>query len=166
VLLYAAAAAVPAPSWWVWWMTDEHRAFFDAAGFASSASFGDCGGGVLEITDLSKADRNDPSGKLKWLDWRVDLITGEGALASAPKRGNLEPKQTAGASFCNSSADNSPSSPQKAESASSVGGATATMVSPDVLKNMRGTLRKTGTPSSAAPSSPATSPSKPSWAKG
>ncbi|CAE8655533.1 unnamed protein product [Polarella glacialis] len=60
VFFAAAAAAVPSPTGWCWWLCNGEKLFFDAQAFSSSSSFP--GDGVLEVQDLSRADRHDPTG--------------------------------------------------------------------------------------------------------
>jgi len=149
VFLAAAAAAVTTSPWWCWWLTDERRVFFHAGRFAAAATFPeDSSGGVLEVTDYSRADRHDPSGKLRWLDWRVVAMTEEAKLASTPLRGDIREAGTSSgypaAGMSSASAREEVSTPEKKPS--SVGAAAAGLVSPELLSGMRKGLKKTGGP--------------------
>merc|ERR1711920_1160148 len=55
--------------------------------FVYRAEFPTAIGGVLEVTDLSKRDRHEPSGRLRWLDWRVDHIHEESCLFTTLPKG-------------------------------------------------------------------------------
>merc|ERR1712187_826061 len=95
-------------------------------------------GGALEITDFSRPDKPDPSGKLRWLDWRLCTIAEEASLSAAPKKG--ADSVTVDESNGDGDADSPPASPEKATSS---GAAVAGMVSPDVLRDLRNSLKKT-----------------------
>lgn len=84
VLFAAAAAGIPEATsqWWSWCLDGNRRVFFDPSAFACRSEFPE--GGVLQVTDLSKRDKHEPSGRLVWFDWRVHLIGEEGQLAAKP----------------------------------------------------------------------------------
>jgi len=88
VILVAAAAAVPSPPWWVWWIADDCRAYFNAEHFMSSKEFPtgkSAKWGVLEIkSDCSRRDQNEPTGRLRWLDWNIAACKSEAELAKVP----------------------------------------------------------------------------------
>jgi hypothetical protein len=88
VILVAAAAAVPSPPWWVWWIADDCRAYFNAEHLVSSKEFPagkSAKWGVLEIkSDCSRGDPNEPTGRLRWLDWNIAVAKTEAELAKAP----------------------------------------------------------------------------------
>mmetsp|Transcript_103339 Transcript_103339/g.308718 ORF Transcript_103339/g.308718 Transcript_103339/m.308718 type:complete len:381 (-) Transcript_103339:84-1226(-) len=76
VLMASAALAVPSPPWWCWWVTNDRRIFFHPERFESEGAFP--AGGVLEVTEYSKSDRHEPTGKLRWRS---------GARLLTPQRG-------------------------------------------------------------------------------
>lgn len=83
VFLTAAAAAIKSPSWWVLWLTSERRVFFHVGRFAVAVEFPPAeDGGVLEVIDLSTPDSQEPTGRLRWFDWRVSLVTQEAKLCT------------------------------------------------------------------------------------
>jgi len=155
ILFLSAAAALPTPCWWCWWLPSGSRVFFNAGQFASATQFSETAGGVLEVTDFSKADRHDPTGRLMWMDWKAEVVTEEAKLSSEPKRALADSTSDAsvgGAAAGSAAANNGPGSPERAgggqkeaPAAASVGSATAGMVNPELLRSMRGGLRKTGT---------------------
>jgi hypothetical protein len=150
VFLAAASAAVGTPPWWVWWITDERRIFFHAERFEISEAFPEADGGALEITDYSRPDAHDPSGRLRWFDWRLCSVTDDTKLSEAPKKGDDDAsrewttprkRDDTCADGSGGSADSSPNrSPKKAPSC---GAATAGMVNTNVLQDMRNALKKT-----------------------
>jgi len=151
VLMFAGAASVSSPGWWCWWATDSVRLYFHPGNFASSRSF-PSEGGVLEINDKSRRDVHEPSGRLRWFDWHLAHVTSESALSPVPLRGastNDGSNSITTADTCGSSSG----SPAKASTSptkgagGSVGAATAGMFSPEVLRDLRTSLRKTGGPS-------------------
>jgi len=155
VQLAAAAAAVPEPVWWCWWVTDSRRVYLDAHTLSSRSNFPEGpDASVLEITDNSKRDHHDPSGRLRWMDWKMQIMTVESELSPAPRRleGGAD-KGTPQKEDRKESKVGSPGSPAVAGEAadggqaseSAAGGATASMVSPNMLKDIRKSLRKTGT---------------------
>jgi len=99
VLLVAAASAVTVSSWWCWWIMGELRVFLHVGNLSSCGasgpividSFPEGVAGVLEVTDYSKADRHEPTGTLRWFDWRVDLVACESALSDGPNGGESSP---------------------------------------------------------------------------
>merc|ERR1712194_944706 len=101
-------------------MGDKRRVFYHAEKCVFSEAFPDADGGAFEITDYSRPDRHDPSGKLCWFDWKLSTIIDESKLSAAPKRGDVEA---------------SAESPKKA-SASGI-------VNSDVLRDTRSALKKT-----------------------
>lgn len=84
MLLMSSAGAVPSPCWWSWWPpgSEKQRVFFDAKKFAIADKFP--AGGVLEAAIFSKADTNDPSGQLRWMDWQIKVVAKEGDLVREP----------------------------------------------------------------------------------
>eukprot|EP00927_Polykrikos_kofoidii_P066445 TRINITY_DN62043_c0_g1_i1.p1 TRINITY_DN62043_c0_g1~~TRINITY_DN62043_c0_g1_i1.p1 ORF type:complete len:679 (+),score=113.88 TRINITY_DN62043_c0_g1_i1:98-2134(+) len=80
----AAAAVVTASKWWCWWPSPDKRVFFNAEDFVAAERFPVGSDGVLEIMDLSKRDSHEPTGKLRWFDWRVSLVTTEALLSTTP----------------------------------------------------------------------------------
>lgn len=85
-LMVAAAAGLPSPSWWYWRMSAERRVFFHAKHFCSTKDLPSdtAGAGVLEITaDRSRKDAHEPTGRLRWLDWTIELVTTKAELSSA-----------------------------------------------------------------------------------
>ncbi|CAE8600440.1 unnamed protein product, partial [Polarella glacialis] len=85
VLMAAAATAITETPFWSWWINGQCRVFFNAPRFECTSKFPGNGGKVLEVTDLSKADHQEPTGKLRWLDWSVNLISSEADLLRAPQ---------------------------------------------------------------------------------
>jgi len=138
VLLTAGAAALQSPATWAWWL-DERRLYFDTSNFVLAETFP--AGGVLEVTDYSKVDRHEPTGRLKWFDWRVDAVSEEDKLA--PCQPPPPPAQLA-----------LPVKPRGSEGgesekmnpavikAAATGAATASVVSPGVLGGLRKNLKK------------------------
>lgn len=158
VLFASAASAVPSPVWWCWWITAQRRVFFDAAGFTAVDAFPDGNGGVLEITDHSRPDKNDPSGSLRWLDWRCYVVLAEIDLAATPsvEAGDASASDSSpGKNGGRGSVDEAFSPEKKAAQA-----ATANMFSPDVLKGIRGNLKKTGGPGAGSPGKQASAKDK------
>lgn len=154
ILHVAASAALLEHPWWCWWVTEEKRIFFNAMEFESGSVFPSTSG-VLEIVDHSKRDVNEPTGRLRWFDWRVYLITAEGQLANGPRRPGESPDS---ASDVSPSPKNSKDRERLGESpvvrsevstedlSNACGSGTAGLFSPEVLHNMRGALKKTGGP--------------------
>mmetsp|Transcript_62615 Transcript_62615/g.197709 ORF Transcript_62615/g.197709 Transcript_62615/m.197709 type:complete len:148 (-) Transcript_62615:67-510(-) len=58
------------------WVTNDRRIFFHPERFRSEGAFP--AGGVLEVTEYSKSDRHEPTGKLRWRS---------GARLLTPQRG-------------------------------------------------------------------------------
>lgn len=143
VLTAAAALAVPSPPWWCWWVTSDRRAFFHAERFESEGTFP--AEGVLEVTDLSKADRHEPTGKLRWFDWKADVVTSEANLSPRPPGDASPSNEAAGEMGEEHAAEDGSQSPTRRRS-TATGAAAAAMVSPEVLHGMRSSLRKTGGP--------------------
>lgn len=121
VLFAAAAAALEEPKWWCWWLSQDRRVFFDAKKFACAEKFPIGKGGVLEVTDNSRRDPHEPTGRLRWLDWRVIRIDAEASLASAPPRAQK-------------------TSDDSSDTGAS-GAGTAALVSPTVLYDARNALK-------------------------
>eukprot|EP00747_Dinoflagellata_sp_TGD_P009697 gnl/TRDRNA2_/TRDRNA2_119211_c1_seq1.p1 gnl/TRDRNA2_/TRDRNA2_119211_c1~~gnl/TRDRNA2_/TRDRNA2_119211_c1_seq1.p1 ORF type:complete len:538 (-),score=94.58 gnl/TRDRNA2_/TRDRNA2_119211_c1_seq1:38-1417(-) len=155
VLLAAASAAIPSPSWWVWWVSEEHRIFFDTAAFVSVGTFPSHSSGVLETQDQSWTDRHEPTGKLRWMDWKVFLITKELDLSPAPRR---EPSIIIGAPSTDAAGQTNSENHQSTVGSvgnSAGGGASApgpgpvatigASLSAEGLAGMRRGLRKVGT---------------------
>eukprot|EP00419_Tripos_fusus_P073325 CAMPEP_0172899440 /NCGR_PEP_ID=MMETSP1075-20121228/161798_1 /TAXON_ID=2916 /ORGANISM="Ceratium fusus, Strain PA161109" /LENGTH=628 /DNA_ID=CAMNT_0013755427 /DNA_START=17 /DNA_END=1903 /DNA_ORIENTATION=- len=154
VLFAAAAAAIRHPPWWCWWITDQQRIFFNVESFVCSRNFAD--GGVLEVTDYSRKDKHEPTGNLRWFDWRVDLVSQESSL-SPSSAGRMDTTElghasVAGASSLNKSAHPNgstnaagPAASMPEESApttSATGAGAAAMVSPEVLRGLKSSLRR------------------------
>jgi len=135
VLFTAGAASISSPQWWCWWLTEERRTFFHAANFACTAIFPN-GESVLEVTDLSKRDRHEPTGSLRWLDWRIDAVAEESKLSPAPMR--------------EATADTSQSCSMPSRTSQSSGGdpvveaRIAPVTCATVLQDVRQGLKKTG----------------------
>eukprot|EP00928_Gymnodinium_smaydae_P045918 TRINITY_DN30566_c0_g1_i1.p1 TRINITY_DN30566_c0_g1~~TRINITY_DN30566_c0_g1_i1.p1 ORF type:complete len:609 (+),score=64.09 TRINITY_DN30566_c0_g1_i1:93-1829(+) len=151
VLLVAAATAATTPSHWCWWLTREHRFYFDATRFVFAREFPTNGTGVFEICDNSKRDHHDPTGQLKWMDWRLNVVLREELLSLEPLGTNRAVNASeAGKSVSAAAAgETGPSSSECSKTGTSpvkpsASAATAAMVSPDVLKGLRHSLRKTG----------------------
>mmetsp|Transcript_38686 Transcript_38686/g.90928 ORF Transcript_38686/g.90928 Transcript_38686/m.90928 type:complete len:598 (+) Transcript_38686:100-1893(+) len=162
VQLASAAAAVPAPEWWCWWITDTKRVYLDAHTFTSRPTFPEGPeASVLEIVDNSKKDHHDPSGRLRWMDWKILVIKQESGLTPYPRRAEGVAEKTS--SSRTPSKEGKAGSPgvvggetpkggggalegqEESAASASAGAATASMVSPNVLQDMRKSLRKTGT---------------------
>lgn len=160
VLFVAAAGALEQPPWWVWWVTQERRVFFHAFDFKIDKDFPEAAAcGVLEVTDFSRPDKHEPTGRLRWLDWRVARITDKATLSAAPLLGggNSASAGNDGASVDATAMSAGDSGVGKSESLknASVGAATASMVSPEVLFGARKSLKKTGRVVGAAQAAPA-----------
>lgn len=157
VFLIAAAAAVPAPTWWCWWLTEKRRVFFNADQFVCACHFPEGDDGVLEVTDMSKADRNDPTGGLRWFDWRVNVVRAEVDLSATPLSSSASgavpgtaATATAVSSTIATTATAASSAPEtggfvSASSASEAGSRPGGFASADMLKGIRNNLRKVET---------------------
>jgi len=129
VLLVAAAIVIKEPAWWCWWLSDADKVFFCPKTFKSRCEDGGTDycmnsfpeGGVLSLTDHTKhcAQQKD----LQWFDWHVQRINSEDALPKVRPAGN-----TASAS----------------EGTGATGAAVAEALSPELLKQTLGSLRRTG----------------------
>jgi hypothetical protein len=90
VILVAVAASIPLSPWWSWWITPQCRMFFHTRNFMSAKELPiDCRsvGGVLEVRiDRSRSDPNEPTGRLRWLDWSIGLANSKEELRSEPPR--------------------------------------------------------------------------------
>eukprot|EP00927_Polykrikos_kofoidii_P080070 TRINITY_DN76936_c0_g1_i1.p1 TRINITY_DN76936_c0_g1~~TRINITY_DN76936_c0_g1_i1.p1 ORF type:complete len:747 (-),score=129.87 TRINITY_DN76936_c0_g1_i1:189-2306(-) len=145
----AASVSISSPVWWCWWITDDRRVFFDAASFVSSPDFPSATSdtvGVLEVADFSKPDKHEPSGRLRWFDWRVEHVKEQASLSPEPKRAGGG--QGNGSVCATDAADDAgpPEDTQRSLDVScSVGGATAAMVNPAMLRGLRNSLRRTDT---------------------
>lgn len=149
VFLVSAAAAIPAVPWWAWWVTDERRRFFDASKFTSVEHFPRGKDGVLEVTDYSKPDRHEPTGRLRWFDWKVCLVPEECQLSAAPLRPGAESGgQEDGSLGVAGGRGDGGSAEQDGTKSAPMGSGTAAMVSPEVLSGALKGLRstKTGVP--------------------
>lgn len=149
ILLVAAASAVMVPPRWVWWLRDDCRVFFHVGHFSSEADFPpDSEGGVLEVVDCSKRDQHEPTGQLRWLDWRVELVTSETRLSPERPRlpGSAAPPATRGRGATPRGGGDR--SPRQVESSGAVsldaGAAAADLMSAEVLQSKRSQLKKTG----------------------
>jgi len=144
VFLVAAAAALPDPVWWVWWITEKRRVYFNADQFSCNCDFPENDSGVLEVTDMSKPDRNATSG-VRWFDWRVHAVREEAALSpeplqqqqSAPLGSAKAPHESLAISTTAQADWSSVASPPRPQSSSGGG-----FVSQDVLQDIRAGLRK------------------------
>lgn len=174
VLLTAAGAAVPGESggatrWWCWWLNNSRRVFFQVARFQASTSFPASEGGAFEVLDQSYRDKHEPTGRLRWLDWRVDLCSTEGSLSpTRPQTGGAglqapSPKQADSKgnalkfTFMGSPGGGGagPNTESKEDDKStSTGAGMAKLVSTDLLTSSLGNLRKT--PSATASGNRAT----------
>lgn len=88
VFFTAAAAAVTSASVWVWWLGPQQRVLFHAKSFTcvpGGGADGGSAGGILEVMDASRPDVAEPTGKLRWMDWRVTLLPSEDQLSPVPK---------------------------------------------------------------------------------
>jgi len=158
VMFVAAAEAAPSPIWWSWWLPEgvdvataesggaprvqnRQRVFFNAQLFASSGKFSD--GGVFEVSDFSKPDRHDPSGRLRWMDWKLNVVTEEGDLSQEPRADIVVLEATSPVSPSREAAANAKNKDDTEPAAA--GGNTAGLVNAETLRNLRGGLRKTGT---------------------
>jgi len=81
VLMAAASKSIPKPSSWCWYRGNV-RKYFDTKNFQCSDTFPASGrsAGVLEVSDLSKRDAQEPTGQLLWFDWRIKTVYSESAL--------------------------------------------------------------------------------------
>lgn len=70
VFLAAGAAGINSPSWWSWQLSATRQVFFHASSFKLVDDFPETGG-VLVASDCSKPDTCEPTGTLRWFDWRV-----------------------------------------------------------------------------------------------
>lgn len=152
VLFAAAAAAIRHPPWWCWWVTDQLQIFFDVSSFVCSREFAD--GGVLEVTDYSRKDKHEPTGNLRWFDWRIDLVSQEASLSpsSAGRMDATElghkavvraPPLTTQSNGSASAAGPAAGTPdESAPTASATGAGAAAMVSPEVLRGLKSSLRR------------------------
>lgn len=91
VLIIAAASSLSASPWWSWWVTPECRTFFHVKHFIHSREFASkefpCDGemGVLEVkVDRSRPDPHEPTGRLRWFDWSIELATSKAELSATP----------------------------------------------------------------------------------
>jgi len=148
-LLAAASQALPQQRFWAWWLMGEHRVFFDGSDCSATAKFPEHrvlpSKGVVEVADQSKPDRHEPSGRLRWLDWKIDRVTNKKDLSACPPSPSKDKSSLDdGSPFCRKGsngleADSRESSPIAARAG------TAGMFSPALLKEMRGSLRKSKT---------------------
>lgn len=84
VFYYAAARAVQSPEWWVLWL-GERRVFVHGSKLQLADTF-PAEGGVLEADDMSKADTLEPTGRLRWFEWRIRHVTEESLLSAPPPK--------------------------------------------------------------------------------
>jgi len=149
VLFAAVATSIPSPpsAWWCWWPTEDRRVFLRTPRFAMQEAFPE--GGVFEVTDRSKPDCQDPTKRLRWFDWRVELVLTESNLSACPCRSSMVPTVGSMAGDIGNGVDISQSaSPCRSfmvptsSGMVSAGAATATLASPDVLLGARRALRR------------------------
>eukprot|EP00929_Paragymnodinium_shiwhaense_P024091 TRINITY_DN14933_c0_g1_i1.p1 TRINITY_DN14933_c0_g1~~TRINITY_DN14933_c0_g1_i1.p1 ORF type:complete len:613 (-),score=137.25 TRINITY_DN14933_c0_g1_i1:444-2204(-) len=142
VFFTAAATAIPQPLWWVWWLSEERSVFINSSTLVATTSFPE-GSPVLEVTDSSKADKQDPTGRLRWMDWRVEVIEEQSRLSPTKPDGGV----AASLSFCKVATDASATTNASSTSTgeepptASAGASTGKIVTADVLKGALSSLR-------------------------
>lgn len=138
VLLAAAQAGLsetPARRW-CWCLDDSRRAYFDVAAYACTEHFPE--EGVFEVVDLSKRDAHEPTGRLQWFDWRVQVIRDASLLTAKPLSQVVAEEPSAGAV---EATDSAPVSPVRSAIAASAMGFDAAK-----LQDLRGNLKKVRLP--------------------
>mmetsp|Transcript_117289 Transcript_117289/g.373635 ORF Transcript_117289/g.373635 Transcript_117289/m.373635 type:complete len:641 (+) Transcript_117289:88-2010(+) len=133
VFFASAASSLSTARLWCWWLADDRRVYFDPAKFEAFGDF-PASDGVLEVTDYSKVDRHEPTGRLQWLDWRIRLVTEEALLVAGPLGGG------AGGESAGVVAGNPAS--EGAWQGAGADSTAASGLSEGLLQRMRGGLRK------------------------